>query len=537
MRGIGVVSLACLLGCTEGPPAIPEAQDYCVKTIMSDIEVPTERAADILIVVDNSGSMAEEQQNLADNFLNQDPAACPLQDLQNIPDEYKNPAPRLYQGDGPLAQCGFIQLVAAFENDFRVGVITTDVGLCDNRVPDAQGGDAWGFRPQRGCLQPDSAPGGTMRKVLARADLADADTGNDDLAARFSATLSNIGTFGSPFERGLDAVNLFLDPASDRNPSCAGDLELFRRDDAALVVIFLTDEEDCSHGLGGMLEVFGNENDGEVCGEFPNHFITVASSRCYEAPEALSAVDLYADALLASDPDVKVAVVAGGIGFAGLITPAGCLVGTDGLPTGGSDVCFSSGGSSNAVGLGEVCAPDTAAARGGLPCCVADAGGRYYALADAVGAARTDSICNQSFRSSMINIAAFLAAVDSVRLAEPPDSPGAVLVELTRAGSDETELLARLSGPEECATATGWYLEGEDRIVLCGAARPGPGDSISVRARGDSDGVDEVDSCNAPRFEASGGGVNCASGTAPGASVTLVLLLRGRARRRRVPTA
>src|SRR3990172_7363802 len=171
MRRIGAVALFALLGCPAGPPEIPEATDYCVKTIESDIEVPTERAADILIVVDNSGSMAEEQQNLADNFLNQDPAACPLQDLKNIPEEYKNPAPALYQGAGPLAQCGFIQLVAAFENDFRVGVITTDVGLCDNRVPSAQGGDAWGFRPQRGCLQPDSAPGGTARKVLARADL------------------------------------------------------------------------------------------------------------------------------------------------------------------------------------------------------------------------------------------------------------------------------------------------------------------------------------------------------------------------------
>ncbi|OGQ09609.1 MAG: hypothetical protein A2138_17545 [Deltaproteobacteria bacterium RBG_16_71_12] len=497
--------------------------------------MPTERAADILIVVDNSGSMAEEQQNLADNFLNQDPAACPLQDLKNIPEEYKNPAPALYQGAGPLAQCGFIQLVAAFENDFRVGVITTDVGLCDNRVPSAQGGDAWGFRPQRGCLQPDSAPGGTARKVLARADLDDADGANDDLAARFSATLANIATFGSPIERGLDAVNLFLDPASDRNPTCVGDLGLFRREGAALVVIFLTDEEDCSHGLGDMLAVFGNENDGEVCGEFPGHFINVPSSRCYDAPEALSPVELYAEALVATDPDVKVAVVAGGIGEAGAITPAGCLVGADGLPTGGDDVCYSSGGLSNAVGPGETCSPDTATERGGLPCCVADAGGRYYALADAIGSARTDSICNQSFRRSMIDIAAFIAAVDSVRLAEPPDSPNAVLVELTRAGSDEAELLVRLSGPADCATATGWYLEGEDRVVLCGAARPGPGDSISVRARGDSDGVDEVDACNAPRLEASGGGVNCAS--APGQGMWAALALFACAVRRRVHRA
>ncbi|MCC7110442.1 MAG: hypothetical protein IT382_14215, partial [Deltaproteobacteria bacterium] len=520
-------------------PVVPDAHDYCVKTIESEVQVPPERAADILIVVDNSGSMAEEQQNLVANFLNQDPAACPLQDLNNIPEELKNPAPALYTGGGPLSQCGFIQLVAAFENDFRVGVITTDVGLCDNRVPEAQGGAAWGFRPQRGCLQPDSAPGGTLRKVIARADLADADAANDDLAARFSSTLANIATYGSPMERGLDAMSTFLDPAADRNPTCAGDLELFRRADASLVVIFLTDEEDCSHGLDGALEAFGNENDGELCGEFSGHFLNVPASRCYEASDLLTPVETYVNAALALDPDLKVAVVAGGIGESGDITPAGCLVGADGAPTGGSDVCWSSGGLSNAVGPGEPCSPDTLADRGGLPCCVADSGSRYYAFADAiaaeVGNAKTDSICNRSFRGSMIDIAAFIAAVDFVRLAEPPDSPDAVLVELVRAGSDEVELLAHLGSATECATENGWYLEGEDRIVLCGSARPGPGDSISVRARGDSVNEEGEDACNVPKLEVSGGGANCAAGAGmvQGAGATLVALL-ALARRRRV---
>ncbi|MCC7112251.1 MAG: hypothetical protein IT382_23355, partial [Deltaproteobacteria bacterium] len=94
-RAAAILPLA-LLACAEPPPVVPDAHDYCVKTIESEVQVPTERAADILIVVDNSGSMAEEQQNLVANFLNQDPAACPLQDLNNIPEELKNPAPALY---------------------------------------------------------------------------------------------------------------------------------------------------------------------------------------------------------------------------------------------------------------------------------------------------------------------------------------------------------------------------------------------------------------------------------------------------------
>ncbi|MBI1949437.1 MAG: hypothetical protein HYS27_27370 [Deltaproteobacteria bacterium] len=464
-----------------------KVENTCLKTVATDIPVPTEKAADILIVVDNSGSMAEEQQNLVENFLNQDAGECPLQDLANIPAEYKNPVRSLYTNGGVLSRCGFIQLLSAFENDFRVGVITTDVGICDNRIPDSQGGDAWGFRPQRGCLQPDSAPGGSGRKLISAADLIDGDNGNDDFAQRFRSTLENIQTFGSPFERGLDAVDLFFNaPADSRAPGCEGDLGTFRRDDAALVVIFLTDEEDCSHGQGGMLEVFGNENDGEVCGEFPGHFLNVQPRKCYDNMDELSPVQGYVDSLLAADANIKLAVVAGGIGDAGGITPAGCLVGGDGLPTGGDDVCYSSGGLSNFTGSGpnNPCGPDTAAARGNLPCCVADAGSRYYQLAEQIGNAATDSICNESFRATMLDIAAFIAAVDQVALAEPPSNPAAVIVEITRAGTTEEEKVDVLPAGADCATSDGYMLVDERFIQLCGSARPGPGDTISVRAAG-----------------------------------------------------
>jgi hypothetical protein len=518
-------ALAALAGCGPQAPVKPPSQSQCVKTITADVEVPTQRAADILIVVDNSGSMLEEQQNLGENFLNQNPAQCPLQDLNNIPEAFRNPAPELYEEGGPLALCGFIQLVAAFENDFRVGVITTDVGLCDNRLPEAQGGDEWGFRPQRGCLQPDSAPGGTLRKVIARADLTDDDPNNDDLAARFGSTLDNIRTFGSPLERGLDAMAFFLDPRSSRSPSCEDDLSLFRRADASLVVIFLSDEEDCSHGLGGKLETFGNENEDEVCGAFRDHFLLVPSSRCYDRVQDLSPIELYADALLSSDPGAKVAVIAGGIGAAGNITPAGCLVGNDGAPEGGADVCFSSGGLSNLDRPGEPCGPDNAEARGGLPCCVADAGSRYYAFADFIGRQATDSICNRSFRGTMLDIAAFAASTDFVFLAEPPDSPDAMIVEITRAGAEEGEVLPRLGDDADCSNEDGFRLQNENTVQLCGAGRLGPGDVVRVLARAPNAGEGEG-TCRPTNLQASGGGVHCQS-AAPGGLAFAGALLAG----------
>jgi hypothetical protein len=498
--------------CAEPPPISTPSREVCVKTLTADQDVPTEQAADILLVIDNSGSMAEEQGNLAQNFLNQNAAECPLQDLANIPEEFKNPKREAYTGTGPLAKCGFIQIVAAFENDFRVGMITTDVGLCDNRLDL----DGRGFIPQRGCLQPDANGG----RVIARADLVDDDATNDDLATRFRTTLEGISTYGSPFERGLDAMSIFLDPASDRHPDCADHLTQFRRDDASLVVVFLTDEEDCSHGLGdGVLENFGNELEGEFCGEFTDIFVNIQSSTCYSREAELSSVDLYLPALKAHDENAKVAVIAGAIDdIDGNAVPAGCLVGGDGLPQGGQGVCFESGGLSNFTAPGEACAPDTADARGGLPCCVADAGDRYFDFAELSGNGATDSICNQSFRQTMLQLAAFIAAVDVVQLAEPA-SPGGVLVEVTRAETGEVLLLDELPAGADCALQTGFLLEG-DRVILCGEARPGPGDQLSIRARGG-----ELETCRGPRLEISGGGVNCsAAGVAWPALLALLAL-------------
>jgi hypothetical protein len=475
VRGVVAASMtAALVGSLScNRRVFKEVKSSCDVTIESDIEVPTEKEADILIVVDNSGSMLEEQANLVQNFLNQNANECPLQDLKNIPGQFKNPARDLYTGNGPLARCGFIQLLAAFENDFRVGVITTDVGLCDNRIPAAQGGAAWGFRSQRGCLQPDGPPGAGSRKVIAAADLSDGDNTNDDFAQRFKDTLDNISIFGSPFERGLDAMAIFLDPAASRGPGCANDLQAFRRPNAALVVMFLTDEEDCSHGLGN--STFPNELEGEVCGEFDAIVTQHNPARCYTEESSLSPVSLYKDALLAADPNAKVAVIAGGLGVPGNVEPAGCRVGANGAPVGG---CFESGGLSNFTQPGQPCDPSQ------VSCCLADPGDRYYELATLVGRKTTDSICNASFRSTMLDIAAFIAAVDFVELAEPPVNPDLVVVELTRAGTDVEETIPALAGGADCARETGWLLEGDTRIILCGAARPGPGDQINVRAKG-----------------------------------------------------
>jgi hypothetical protein len=491
--------LSSMTGCNRR--VFKVQQQSCDSTIPIDLEIPTQRATDILIVVDNSGSMQEEQDQLVANFLNLRIAAdpdnpdvaageCPLGDLTAIPARYRNPPASLYQGDGPLSRCGFIQLLAAFENDFRVGVITTDVGLYDNRAGRAPEG--WGFRPQRGCLQPDGPARAGHELLIARKDLEDDRSDNDDFAGRFARTLENIRTFGSPYERGLDAMAIFLSETSARAPECAGDLARFRRPGAQLAVILLTDEEDCSHGLGDVTfpdELAGEPGPGVHLGLFG----FPGARSCYLEIGQLSPTELYVDALERLDPEAKVALIGGLAPSARELVPGACLTGDF------ETECWPSGGLSNSVGDGEICSPNPSPAtpelaaliaeRAGRPCCAADAGGRYYELATAMQRDNKrrfllDSICNESFRDTMIELAAFLGATNFVDLVEPP-AEGLVIVTLERAGGDP-EVVGRIEA-ERCDEETGWYLDGEVRIVFCREAIPGPGDRVLIRAKGRAD--------------------------------------------------
>lgn len=542
---IGSATIA-IAGCNRR--VFERVKPTCDQTIASDVDIPAEKASDILIVVDNSGSMQEEQTRLGEAFINDSPN-CPINknDLKDFArcDEadppavcaFANPALALLNAPGPegLANCGFIQVLAAFENDFRIGVITTDVGACDNRIPSGQSEsllcnqdplppectatnpeNRWGFRPQRGCLQPDGPPGlpGTTLKVISRQDLLDEDDTNDDIGDRFSNTLKNIRVFGSPVERGLDAATMFLDPATDRHASCAGDLDSFLRKDAKLIVIFLTDEEDCSRapdvaacpdgedkGCDGCdsetgCEIFGcaagaectpgfTEFRGETCGLYPEHFSDTlrSASRCYELEASLTPVSHYVEALkaLKTDPnDVSVAVIAGGLpNAAGEVGAAGCAFDSGtGQPIGG---CIEKRGASNTCPANE-------------NCCFADPGGRYYDLATGLNGLK-DTICVDSFNQTMIKIAVFIGDVDFVKLAEKPSDPALVFVEKAPASSQDFALISRLVGTV-CGVGNGWVLE-EDGVTVrfCGDARPGPGERVRVRAKGQGAESDAPDAC------------------------------------------
>jgi hypothetical protein len=139
-------------------------------------------------------------------------------------------------------------------------------------------------------------------------------------------------------------------------------------------------------------------------------------------------------------------------------------------------------GKSQQTGPGGACDASDPAAHDGLPCCVADAGSRYLSFARALGEnAREDSICSTRFKDTMLGAAAFFGSSRVVDLVEPPKD-GLVVVEESH---DESawDTVARLDAAA-CESSTGWYLEGDRRIVFCGDAVPGPGDSVRIRAKG-----------------------------------------------------
>jgi hypothetical protein len=154
---------------------------------------------DVLFVVDNSNSMAQEQQNLAANF------------------------PKFIDR---LDQAGI---------NYHVGVVSTDLGAGNYGLPSCEvaggdGGKLWSNPSVAGCQPPSDpwiAKTGTTTNVPG-----------GDVKGAFSC-IAQIGTGGCGFENTLEAARRALDPALNVNPG-------FVRKDAALAVVMLTDEDDCS---------------------------------------------------------------------------------------------------------------------------------------------------------------------------------------------------------------------------------------------------------------------------------------------------
>jgi len=285
-----------LAGCINREVA--EVEPNQEKEQFKDIPVEINRDIDILFVVDNSGSMAEEQASLQQNFNR----------FVNVLSNIEGGRPNLH-----------------------MGVISTDVGAGAFQISGCSGsGDNGGLQnaPRNaGC----SPPAGQFISDIANADGTRQQNYTGDLVDTFGC-IARLGIDGCGFEQPLESARRALNGINAQN---AG----FLRPNAFLAVIFITDEDDCSTENTQMFDTTQNSIDEPLgplssfrCFDFgvtynpDNPRATGAKTDCVprEDSEYMFGVQEYIDFFKDLKEDPSMVIVAGIIG-----NPTPVIVGTD----------------------------------------------------------------------------------------------------------------------------------------------------------------------------------------------------------------
>ena len=205
LSSVGVLAATLLAGCPDREVVRVDPFQDNVDTKV--IPVTLNRDLDILFVIDNSGSMKGEQDNLVANF----PTFISV--LQQI--------------EGGLP-------------NVHIGIVSTNVGAAGQAsVPGCSGqGDDGNLLVKAGC----TGLTGQFIRDIARADGSRDTNYTGDLSTLFSC-MATLGTGGCGFEMPLESAYRALQPG--KNPG-------FYRSGAYLAVIFLADEDDCSTEMGAM---------------------------------------------------------------------------------------------------------------------------------------------------------------------------------------------------------------------------------------------------------------------------------------------
>ena len=219
-RSIGVVAfLVTLLACDKVPS---DAVQKCSAAQVFPGHVKT----DILFVVDDSGSMAVEQANIAANFSS------------------------------------FINRLSAsaVKNDFQIAITTTSVDRNSGATPPAQ---VTTFASGPNQNQP--YPAGALVRVDATGHQIT--TGPGRILTAGSPTLVpdfvqnvNVGTDGSGKEQPLRAAKLALS-----EPLLGAANAGFLRPGARLAIVFVTDDDDCSDPGNAGTAIVANTAEGTTC--------------------------------------------------------------------------------------------------------------------------------------------------------------------------------------------------------------------------------------------------------------------------------
>lgn len=240
-------------------------------------------AVDVLFVVDDSNSMAQEQEALS----------------RAIPRVVEALATGDANGDG-------IQEFPAIAS-LRTGVVSTDMGTGGFVVPTC---DRSSFGHD-GVLRTRGNPArpGCDASYPSFLDFDSASATVDEFSRSVSC-VSMLGTGGCGFEQQLEAVLKALTPSDSSTTfhegtggHAHGANAGFLRDEAVLLVVMLTDEDDCS------------ALDPEVFDPASTRYSGDLNLRCFAHPEAVHPVERFVQGLLAAKGDAARLVFAPIVGF------------------------------------------------------------------------------------------------------------------------------------------------------------------------------------------------------------------------------
>jgi len=208
-RRLARLAIAALVGALGAACAQQDAQvgaGHAYREVL-DVAPDEADALDVLFVIDDSGSMHDKQTEL--------------------------------MASAHDALFGLLDQVMGERPDLHVAVVSTDMGAGDNNIPFcAPPGDDGRFRTGANDDCPQLAAGDRFLVDVADPDGTRQTNYTGDIADAF-ACMADLGTQGCGLEMPLASARRALDGSS---PDDAG----FLRPDAMLLVVFVTDEDDCS---------------------------------------------------------------------------------------------------------------------------------------------------------------------------------------------------------------------------------------------------------------------------------------------------
>jgi len=367
----------------------PAAPANAVKTCQ-DLAIAEDRT-DILFVVDDSGSMDDKQQNLARNF-----------------DAF------VLRLSGSPAR-----------NAYQVAVVTSDVNRYDaGTFPDTfvassvcQGSPMVGGTYPKGAIVSVSGPSDPARRLFSTTSGPRIlSAGSPTLAVDFKNNVY-VGVCGSGREQGLEAARLALSP-----PLVSGANAGFVRSGARLVVIFISDDDDCSDP-----ESTGTGEEPTACTSYPvQRYVEF-----FQGDVAGERKDLFVAAIAAVDPTTR--------------RPSQCRV--EGTTALAEHAAFRY--ADFIAGFGE---------RGLL-----------------------DSVCKASFSDTLVEIASRIS--QAVPLAAAPADPGLLAVAVIRPDGTRQACTVKTQGAPGSADVVYVAPAGSrpPSLVFGGACSLGMGDRLDVK--------------------------------------------------------